>query len=73
MSNAIKKMPKSFTIGYLVITTLLNDPDISNDDLIKKVKAKFVDSRFSKSHIAWYKHQLKNDLYIIPKSMKPQK
>ena len=65
MSNKIKNMPKSFTIGYLVITTLIKNPSIKNEDLIKIVKAKFIDSKFSKTHIAWYKHQLKNKLYRL--------
>ncbi len=69
MSNKIKKFPKKFTIGFLVINTILSNPNIKNEDLIKLVKSKFPESKFQKTHISWYKYQLKNKLYKIPEKV----
>lgn len=47
------------TIKTLVIQILIDKPDIAPDVMIKKVKEKFPDSKFSPSHVAWYKNKFK--------------
>ncbi len=47
------------TIKTLVIQILTDSPEIVTDQMISKVKEKFPDSKFSTSHVAWYKNKFR--------------
>ena len=61
-----KKRPKEFTIGHLVLTTLALDKNIPDEKLITIVKNTHPESHFDKSHISWYKYQIKKGRYSLP-------
>jgi len=63
----VRKFPARGTIGHLVLTELAKNPNITTEALLPKVKAIRPDSKFSASHLAWYKHQVKNGRFVMPK------
>lgn len=57
--------PRVTIVGY--VTELLeDDPAMSTQDMITKVKKKFPESAFSKSHVAYYRNSLRKKGMDIP-------
>jgi len=54
-----KWSPREGTISHLVRLCLLDNPEVSYEELRKRVLQKFPWSRFNKSHFAWYKSRLR--------------
>ena len=45
----------------IVLETLVQNPQISRDKLIKTVKSLKPKSKFNDAHVSWYKSKIKND------------
>ncbi len=66
----LRKYPKEGTIGRVVLDALAKDPQITTEDLLPIVLKDHPESKFGKTHLSWYKHQVKKGNYILPKGMK---
>jgi hypothetical protein len=64
----LRKFPKAGTIGHIVLTALAKNPDLTTEQILPTVLKKFSESKFSNSHLAWYRHQVKVGGYILPKA-----
>ena len=58
-----RRFPKEGTIGHIVLTALAENPSVTSEELGKVILAKFPNSRWGPSHLAWYRHQLKKGNY----------
>ena len=68
-ARKLRKFPKAGTIGWIVLTNLSKNPEVSVEELTKLVLAKFPESKFQKTHLAWYKHQVRVGNYQLPKGV----
>ncbi len=57
------------TITALVLKLFKVDPTIKSKVMIEKVKKDFPKSKFQLSHYSWYKYQIKNEKYVMPKNV----
>lgn len=62
----VPRVPKQGTIGHIVLSRLRDKADVTTEELLPVVLAKFPESRFGKSHLAWYRHQVKMGHYGYP-------
>lgn len=51
--------PREGTIGHLVAASLCDRPDITYREIKRKVLRRFPNSKFNKSHFAWYKWRMR--------------
>ena len=59
-------VPKQGTIGYMALEFMRDHPDGPVDKIQAKILTKFPQSKFDKSHWAWYKHQVSKGKYEYP-------
>lgn len=64
----LRKFPKRGTIGHLVLTTLAKQADVTSEQLGKRIKKRWPDSAWNPAHLAWYRYQVKQGNYILPKT-----
>lgn len=69
------KAKKKATIVGLVIELFNKNPEMSTKECIKRVKAKFPESKFDATHVAYYRNKLRKDPYniAIPERVKKTK
>ena len=48
-------------IGQMIITQILEHPELSNEQILKNVLAKFESAKTSMACIAWYKSKLRKE------------
>ena len=65
MSN-YRKYPKEGTIGYIVLKALEKNPKVTVEELTPIVLKKFPESKFGKTHLSWYKYQVRKGNYLTP-------
>jgi len=53
------------TITAFVLAQLSKNPTIGTAELIQFVCSAFPWSKFSKTHVAWYKHQIRAGKYVL--------
>ena len=68
-----KPKVKKPTIAGYVRKAFEKNLNTKTDALIKEVKARFPDSAFSATHVAYYKNKLRKDGLEIPKRKKAAK
>lgn len=64
--TSLRKFPAQGTIGFVVLTELAKTPDVTCEELVAKILPAHPESKFQKTHLAWYKHQVKKNRYILP-------
>ena len=71
-ANLAAKNPKEGrpTITSFVVELLGKNPTMGTDELIQKVCVNFPWSAFSKTHVAWYKHQIRAGKYVLANGVK---
>ena len=57
------KAPKA-GIGSTIITLILENPELSNNEILAKVKEQFEAAQTSYACIAWYKSKLRREVKI---------
>lgn len=60
-----RRFPKHGTIGFIVLTTMKENPNVTSDELEKVLRPMFQETKWNKAHLAWYKHQVKNGAYDL--------
>ena len=69
------KAPK-VGIGSTIITLILENPELTNNEILAKVKAQFESAQTSYACIAWYKSKLRREgkigARVFAKKVKPQ-
>jgi len=75
MTAKTKKVtvPKIGTIGHIALAMMRDNPDVTSDQIRKEVIKKFPESKWNKTHLAWYKHQIRTGKYEFPKKLKKSK
>jgi hypothetical protein len=67
---------KPLRIGQMIIDQILNNPELSNKQILENVLAKFETAKTSMACIAWYKSKLRADgrigARVYPKKAKAQ-
>ena len=67
---------KKVGIGSSIITLILDNPELSNTEILEKIKAQFEAAQTSYACIAWYKSKLRKEGKIgareFKKKAKPQ-
>ena len=64
-SQESQKSQSRPTITRHVLDVLSSNPTIGTIELIDSVVHAFPWSKFSKTHVAWYKHQIRKGLYSL--------
>lgn len=67
---------KKVGIGSTIINLILENPELSNQDILAKVKAQFEQAQTSYACIAWYKSKLRKEgkigARVFAKKVKPE-
>ncbi len=70
---AVPEKKKRRTIMNFVKEVFETDPEITTTDLIKLVVKNFPESKFSKSHVSWYRNHFRKQGMDIPKLHREKK
>ena len=66
--DVVARVPKQGTIGYIALEILRDHPDATAEDIGKVILKSFPESKWNKSHLAWYKHQVRSGKIAYPES-----
>lgn len=67
------RIPKAGTTGFIALEMLRDNENVTSDEIAKKVLVKFPESKWNKSHLAWYKHQIRTEKYAFPAKVQKSK
>ncbi len=69
--SGYRKHPKEGTIGNIVLKALEKNPKVTVEELLPVILKKFPESKFGKTHLSWYRYQVRKGNYLTPIGDKP--